>query len=104
MGNRNDDEDVEDDKFGWGTRIRTYIHGVRVRGPAVRRSPSIALSLSKLTDFRQVSQGEMCHTEKTQRNIRSPSPNPLPRGERRKKNWVSVSSIISGFPLKRPRE
>ena len=25
---------------GWGNRIRTYIHGVRVRCPAVERSPS----------------------------------------------------------------
>jgi hypothetical protein len=26
--------------FGWGTRIRTWVDGVRVRSPAARRSPN----------------------------------------------------------------
>ncbi len=30
---------IGSDKFGWGTRIRTLVDGVRVRSPAARRSP-----------------------------------------------------------------
>ena len=30
---------IVSDKFGWGTRIRTLVDGVRVRSPAARRSP-----------------------------------------------------------------
>jgi hypothetical protein len=32
--------------FGWGTRIRTWVDGVRVRSPTARRSPKKALETS----------------------------------------------------------
>ncbi len=30
---------LEEDEFGWETRIRTWVDGVRVRSPAAGRSP-----------------------------------------------------------------
>ena|GEM_PF-4083986 len=39
-------------KIGWGTRIRTLIHGVRVRCPAVERSPSMIVFPGIFFEFR----------------------------------------------------